>query len=99
MWIKQIYQKNVIFVAIGVLKIFGFKYEPYLCNGYHDLKQKAMSFSNVAIVYIKGNAYRTHFCYMSKDDAINKMNGSNLVDKRDVLHFFLLQIKWMNKLI
>ena len=71
-------------------KNIGFKYEPYLCNGCHDLMQKAMSFNNVAIAYIKGSAYRTHFCYMSKDDAINIMNGTNLVDKRDVLHFFLL---------
>ena len=79
MLIKQIYQKNVIFVTIG------FKYEPYLCNGCHDLMQIAMSFNNIAIVYIKGSAYRIHFWYMSKDDAINKMNGSNLVDKRGVL--------------
>ena len=40
-----------------------------------------MSF-NVAIVYVKGNAYRIHFWYMSKDDAINIMNDSNLVDKK-----------------
>ena len=63
----------------------GFKHEPYLCNGCHDLMQKAMSFNNVAIVYVKGSAYRIHFWYMSKDDAINIMNGSNLVDKRGVL--------------
>ena len=63
----------------------GFKYEPYLCNGCHDLMQKAMSFDNVVIAYIKGNAYRIHFWYMRKDDAINMMNGSNLVDKRGVL--------------
>ena len=48
-----------------------FKYEPYLCNGCHDLMQKTMSFNNVAIVYVKGNAYRINFWYMSKDDAIN----------------------------
>ena len=66
-------------------KDIGFKYEPYLCNDYHDLMQKAMSFDNVAIVYVKGNAYRIHFWYMSKDDAINIMTGSNLVDKRGVL--------------
>ena len=30
------------------------KYQPYLCNGCHDLMQKA-------IVYIKGSAYRIHF--------------------------------------
>ena len=47
--------------------------------------QKAMSFINVAVVYVKGNAYRTHFWYMGKDDAINMMNGSNLVDKKGVL--------------
>ena len=38
-----------------------FSYEPYLCNGCHDLMQKAMSFKNVAIVSIKGNDYRIHF--------------------------------------
>ena len=66
-------------------KNIGFKYEPYLCNGCHDLMQKAMSFNNVAIVYVKVNAYRNHFWYMSKDDGINIMNGSNLVDKMGVL--------------
>ena len=33
--------------------------------------QKAMSLDNVAIVYVKGSAYRIHFWYMSKDNAIN----------------------------
>ena len=82
MLIKQIYQKNVIFVTI---KDIGLKYEPYHCNGCHDLMQKAMSFNNIAIVYVKGSAYRIHFWYMSKNDAVNIMNGSNLVDKRGLL--------------
>ena len=47
--------------------------------------QKAMSFNNIAIVYINGSAYRIHFWYMSTDDTINIMNGSNLIDKRGVL--------------
>ena len=47
--------------------------------------QKAVSFNNIAIVYVKGSAYRISFWYMSKDDAINIMNGSNIVDKRGVL--------------
>ena len=47
--------------------------------------QKAMGFNNIAIVYIKRSAYRIHFWYMSKDDAINIMNCFNLFDKRDVL--------------
>ena len=64
-------------------KDIGYKYKPYLCNGCHDLVQKAMCFNNIAIVYVKGNANRIHFWYMSKDDAINIMNGSILLDKRD----------------
>ena len=51
-------------------KDIGFKYEQYLCNDCHDLMQKAMSFNNVAIVYVKGSAYRINFWYMSKDDAL-----------------------------
>ena len=47
--------------------------------------QKAMSFNDVAIVYVKGNAYRIHFRHISKDDAIGIMNNSNLVDKKSVL--------------
>ena len=66
-------------------KDIGFKYEKHLCNGFHDLMQKAMSFNNVAIVYVKGNAYRIHFWHMSKNDAINIMNGSNLADKKRLL--------------
>ena len=79
MLIKQICQKNVIFVTIG------FKYERYLCNDCHDLMQKAMSFNNIAIVYVKGNAYGIHFWHMSKGDAIIIMNSSNLIDKRGIL--------------
>ena len=47
--------------------------------------QKGMGFNNIAIAYVKGSAYRIHFWYMSKDDAINIMTGSNLLVKRGVL--------------
>ena len=66
-------------------KDIGFKYEPHLCNGCHGLMQKAMSFNDVAIVYVKGIAYRIHFRYVSKDDTINIMNNSSLIDKMGVL--------------
>ena len=70
--------KECKFCHYCYFKDIGYKYKPYLCNGCHDLMQKAMSYNNnVAIVYVKGNAYRIHFWYMSKDDAINTMNGSN----------------------
>ena len=58
-----------------------FNYEPYLCNGCHDLMQKAINFNDVAIVSIKGNDYRIHFWYMTKDDALSIMSNSSLNGK------------------
>ena len=42
---------------------------------------ETVSIKNLAIVYSKGNAYRIHFWYMSKNDAISIMHNSNLIDK------------------
>ena len=44
-----------------------------------------MGFNNIAIAYIKENAYRIHFWYMGKNDAVNIMTGSNLANKRGIL--------------
>ena len=86
-------------------KNIGFKYEKYLCNGCHDLMQKAMSFNNVAIVYVKGSAYRIQFWYVRKDGAINIINDSNLIDKMGFYNFFFIiyknewvQLHWINLL-
>ena len=47
-----------------------------------------MSFNNVVVVYVKENAYRIHFWYLSKDDAISIKNGSNLADKKLFYKFY-----------
>ena len=73
-------------------KDIGFRYESYLCNGCYDLMQKAISFNDVAVVYVKGSAYRIHFWYMSKDDAITIMNNFNLNDENYVLYFFFYHV-------
>ena len=82
---KAVLSKECDICHYWYLKDIGFKHEPYLCNGCHDVMQKATSFNNVPIVYVKESAYRIHFWYMSKHDAINIMNGSNLIDKSGVL--------------
>ena len=41
--------------------------------------KKVVRFNDVAIVYVKGSAYRF------KDDATNIMNNSKLIDKMGVL--------------
>ena len=47
--------------------------------------QKATSFNDVAIVYVKRSTYRIHLSYMNKNNAITIMNNSNLIDKMGVL--------------
>ena len=62
-----------------------FNYEKYLCNECLALIQKAINFNDVAVVSIKGNDYRIHFCYMSKDEAISIMHNSSLNEKTGLL--------------
>ena len=68
-----------------------FSYGPYLCDGCYNMTQKSIDFKNIDIVYVKGNAYRIHFWYMSKHKrkrkrkAISLMTNSNLIDKKGVL--------------
>ena len=55
------------------------------------MTQKSTNFKNIAIVYVKGNAYRIHFWYMSKHKrkrkrkVISLMNNSSLNDKKGIL--------------
>ena len=63
----------------------GFRFEPYACNGFHDLMQKSTNFNEVAINSDKGSDCRTQFWYMSKDDAIIVMNNSDLNEKSGLL--------------
>ena len=44
--------------------------------------QKDMNFNAATIVSIKGSNYRTHFWYMSKNDAISIINNSYLDKKK-----------------
>ena len=55
------------------------------------MTQKSTDSKNIDIVYVKGNAYRTHFWYMSKHKrkrkAISLMTNSSLNDKRYFMIF------------
>ena len=56
--LKQMHQKNVIFIINVILKIL-------VLNMNHDLMQKAINFTAVAIVSFKGSDNRIRFWYMS----------------------------------
>ena len=58
-----------------------FNYGPYSCNGCYDMSMKVVSLKNQAIISVKGNTYRVHFDFMSKNDATKLLNNSNLNNK------------------
>ena len=62
-------------------------------KSFNDVALK--SFNDAAIVYVKGSAYRIHFLYMSKDDAISILSNSNLIDKA-LYNVFIIYKKWVN---
>ena len=47
--------------------------------------QKAIIFNDLAIVSVKENDYRIHFCYLSKDEAINFLANADLTEKSGTL--------------
>ena len=53
MLIRQINQKNVCFVIIGIFFNKNFSYGPYLCDGCYNIIQKSNNFENIAVVHIK----------------------------------------------
>ena len=44
-----------------------------------------MSFNDATVVSVKGNYYRIHFQYISKDEAIHLLRNSNLTEKSGTL--------------
>ena len=65
-----------------------FNYEKHLCNGCHDMSMKANSMHNLAIAYNNGSAYRINFVFMSKNDALNLIRNTLIIDKREYYEFY-----------
>ena len=57
----------------------------YLCDRCHDMSMKANSMLHLAIIYRRRNAYHVNFVFMSKNDAINLIKNSDIIDKKGVL--------------
>ena len=48
-----------------------YKFQPYVCNGCHDISMITYELKNIAILNVKGVDYRRVLRNMSKNDAIN----------------------------
>ena len=71
MLIKQTNQKSVIFVTIGIFLDKGYKFQPNICNGCHDVSMMSMDLSGIAVRNIRGADYCCIISRMSKSEAIN----------------------------
>ena len=82
MLIKQVNQKSVIFVTIGIFLNKGFKFQSYVCNRCPDLAMMYMNLSDIAVLNIKGADY---CCIINGSEAINLIKNINLTKKRGTL--------------
>ena len=48
-----------------------YKFQPYVCNGCHDISMITYELKNIAILNVKSIDYRCVLWNMSKNDAIN----------------------------
>ena len=57
--IKQVHQKTMMFVTIGIFLNYNFKVQPNVCNSYHDLLMILILIllSDIAILNIKSSDY------------------------------------------
>ena len=87
---RQINQKIVCFVIIGIFYMRTLVMD-HIFVMVVIIWRKSIDSKNIDIAYVKGNAYRIHFWYMSKHKrkhkrkAIRLMTNSNLIDKKGIL--------------
>ena len=60
---------------------YSFEFQPNACNWCHDLLMMSMILSDIAILNIKGPAYRCIINLISKNEAINLMQNADLNEK------------------
>ena len=53
-----------------------FKFEPHVCNKYHDVLVTAYELKDIAILNVKGVNFRFTFWSISRDEAVNRLNNS-----------------------
>ena len=62
-------------------KDVGFKFEPHVCNKYHNILMTAYELKRIAILNVKGVDFKCILWGISRDEAINSLSNSVLEDK------------------
>ena len=85
MLIKQVIQKSVKFVTIGIFKQ-RVKFQPYICSKCHVLLMMPMNLSDIAILKIKNADYCCIISEISKSKAIKFLKNIDLTEKSETLY-------------
>ena len=56
--------------------IINFRFQPKLCDGCHNMRQKSLSFDCTAVVNVKGYDYTINFWFMTKAETVNSMKNA-----------------------
>ena len=64
------------------LKDVGFKFEPHVCNGCHDLLRMAYGLENIAILSTKGATFRSILWGISRNEGLRRLKNSVLEHQR-----------------
>ena len=60
---------------------YSFKFQPNVCNRCHDLLMMSVSLSDIAILNINGSDYCCIISLISKNEAINVLQNTDLTEK------------------
>ena len=61
-----------------------FSFQPFVCEGFHDLLQKSMSFNKIAVLFVNRNSYRIHFSAVGKDTTASLVEKYDLMSKVNI---------------
>ena len=81
--IKQVHQKSVIFVTIGIS--YSLTFQPNAFNRCHDLLMMPINLSNIAILNIKGSDYCCIISLVSKNEVVNLLQNAYLTKNAGTL--------------
>ena len=73
------------------VKDIGFKFEPYVCNGCHELSMMVYDINDFVILNVKGVDYRCFVFNMSKNTVIKLLDNFQLDDKGTLWIWILVQ--------
>ena len=64
---------------------YSVKFQPNVCNRYHDSLMMSMNLSNIAVLNIEGPNYCCIISLINKNEAINLTQNANLTEKNGKL--------------